>query len=309
MFIDGTALELRASEIRQRLNEISGLSELNDETRAESDRLATVYADVETRRRATIIAEGEVDTRETSTAPDAETSEREQLRSRSLLVNYIRAALRGRDVDGAEAEYRAACDVDHGIPLALLGEVETRADAVSQSPSTVGVQMHPVQPMLFAPSIASTLGIDMPSQSSGTFATSTITTALTAGTKAKGTAAEATAAAMTVNTSTVKRISGRLSVREEDIATVGAANFEAALRQKPDCGHVGRVRHASADRRRPGERHVGLARDTRRFSNRNCAGLCPKNLPATTRRQPPPPTWRAASGRPRHRIRIWTCPE
>ena len=224
-------LQIKASEQRARLNELSSVESVTDEQRAELDTLTTEYQDTERRWRAAALSEDQaVEIRETQTV-DAETRERNELRGGSLLVNYVRAALRGRDVDGAEAEYRAACHVDHGIPLALLGEVETRADAVSESPSTVGVQMHPVQPMLFAPSIASTLGIDMPSQSSGTFATSTITTALTAGTKAKGGAAESTAAAMTVSTSTVKRISGRLSVREEDIATVGAANFEVALRQ------------------------------------------------------------------------------
>ena len=50
-------LELRASEIRQRLNEIAGMDDLSDDVRAESDRLTTEYAAVETRRRAAIIAE------------------------------------------------------------------------------------------------------------------------------------------------------------------------------------------------------------------------------------------------------------
>ena len=66
-------LTLRASEIRQRLNEIAGLDgdALTDEIRAESARLGTEYADVETRRRAAIIAE-DVETRKTATEPDAE---------------------------------------------------------------------------------------------------------------------------------------------------------------------------------------------------------------------------------------------
>ena len=61
---------------------------------------------------------------------------------------------------------------DTGIPLALFNEaaVETRADTVTAAPSTVGVNMMPIQQMLFAPSVAPLLGIAMPSTGSGTFA-------------------------------------------------------------------------------------------------------------------------------------------
>ena len=227
-------LTLRSSEIRARLNQIAALEgdALTAEIRTESDTLTGEYGDVETRRRAAIIGEDAEIATATAAAPDAETRERLELRGRATLGGYLLAALRGRDVDGAEAEHRAACHVDHGIPLDLFaGPVETRGDAVSESPGTVGVNMGAVQQMLFAPSVAPLLGVAMPTQSTGTFATSTITTALTAATKAKGAAAESTAAALTVQTSTVKRISGRLTVREEDLATVGVSNFESALRQ------------------------------------------------------------------------------
>ena len=54
-------LEVRASEIRQRLNEVAGLEGdgLTDEIRTESDGLQTEYRDVETRLRAAIVAESE----------------------------------------------------------------------------------------------------------------------------------------------------------------------------------------------------------------------------------------------------------
>ena len=88
-----------------------------------------------------------------------------------------------------------------------------------------------IRPQVFANSIASRLGIEMPRVASGTYASATITTALTAGAKAKGGAAESTAAAFTVTTATPKRISARLGVRIEDVAAVGQANFEAILRE------------------------------------------------------------------------------
>ena len=50
--------------------------------------------------------------------PDAEQCERIELRSRASLTGYLRAALEGRQVDGAEAELRSAAGVS-GIPLEL----------------------------------------------------------------------------------------------------------------------------------------------------------------------------------------------
>ena len=232
-------LELRASEIRQRLNEIAGLEgeAMTDEIRTESDRLGAEYPDVETRRRAAIIAESAESAAETRGAPvDGEARETRELRQRATHTGYLVARMQGRLPDGAEAEYGAAVGVTDGsIPLDLstveARAVEHRADTVSGAPSTTGVNLHPVQPAIFAPSIAPRLGISMPQVQSGTFATATVSTSLTAGTKAKGAAGESTAAALTVSTSGVKRITARLSLREEDIASVGQANFEAALRQ------------------------------------------------------------------------------
>ena len=71
----------------------------------------------------------------------------------------------------------------------------------------------------------------MPRVESGTYASATISTSLTAGSKEKGGAAEASAASFTVNSATPKRISVRLGVRIEDVAAVGQSNFESALRE------------------------------------------------------------------------------
>ena len=52
---------MRCSEIRQRLNEISGLEgdAFTDEVRSESDTLSTEYRDVETKYRAALVSEGD----------------------------------------------------------------------------------------------------------------------------------------------------------------------------------------------------------------------------------------------------------
>ena len=70
-------LTVRASEIRQRLNEIAGLEgdALTNEVGAESDKLGTEYRDVETRLRAAVIAESEGQPETRDTPEDAEIRE------------------------------------------------------------------------------------------------------------------------------------------------------------------------------------------------------------------------------------------
>lgn len=225
-------IRLRLSQVRQRLNEIAGLEgdDFTDEVRSEAESLQTEYAGLETRHQAAIVAEGEPETR--ATEPDAEMRERIELRSKASLGNYLVNALRGRAATGAEAELQEAAGVGDGIPLELWDvQTETRADASTAAPGTVGVNLDPIRPAVFANSIAPRLGIEMPRVASGTYASATITTSLTAGSKEKGGAQEATAAAFTVSSATPKRISARLGIRIEDVAAVGQANFESVLRE------------------------------------------------------------------------------
>ena len=222
-------ITVRLSEVRSRLNEISGMEDLTDETRDEADNLATEYADLEIRHRAAIIARGEQES--IPQPPDAEQRERLALRSQASLTNFLTAALRGRRVDGAEAELRDAAGVeDHAIPLELWDTaVETRV--VTDAPGTVGVNLDRIRPAVFANSIAPRLGIDMPRVGTGTYASATITGNQSASALAKSGSATASAGAFTVSTATPKRISARLELTLEDIAAVGQANFESALRQ------------------------------------------------------------------------------
>ena len=232
-------LEIRASEIREKLNELSGLDELTDEQKTEVDGLTTEYRDVETRRRAAIVAE-EKEEREAREAAglelDAESRERLELRSKVRVLDFVHAAMRGRVLAGEAAEYSQAEGASGDIPLALFEADprearDTEARAVTGSPGTVGVNMAPIQPAIFAPSIAATMGIDMPMVASGTFGQARINASLTAEAKAKGDAVDATAATFGVATATPKRVSARLEFLAEDVASAGVSNFEAALRQ------------------------------------------------------------------------------
>ena len=228
---------LQLSKVRQRLNEISGLEgdAFTDEVRAEAATLQTEYADLETRHQAAIVAEGEAETRATE-GPDAEARERLELRSKASLTAYITAALSGRQQSGPEAELQAAAGVGSGVPIELWDTApsegpETRQDAPTGAPSTVGVNLDAIRPQVFSASIAGRLGVEMPRVESGSYASATITTSLSADSHAKGDKAEATAAAFAVTSVAPKRISARLGIRIEDVASVGQKNFESALRE------------------------------------------------------------------------------
>lgn len=229
---NGQKIQLRLSQVRQRLNEISGLEgdAFTDEIRTESETLQTEYRDLEVRHRAAVVAEAAPEVREA--APDAEMRERIELRSRASLTNYLTGAIAGRQVDGAEAELREAAGIGDGIPLELWDvPSEERVDAATGAPGTVGVNLDRIRPQVFAHSIASRLGIEMPRVESGTYASATITTSLSARSHAAGHASESTAAGFTVTSVTPKRISARLGIRIEDVAAVGQANFESILRE------------------------------------------------------------------------------
>ena len=230
----------KQSRERGRMAEISNLDTLTPEIREEMKTIETGTPDLELQiraARAAVDAEqeptGNANTGDNS-GIDPETRERLELRSRVAAGRYIAAALRGAHPKGAEAEYLAATgQPDGSIPFDLWEQdrPEIRADAVTGTPATVGVNLQPVQPYFFARAVLPRLGVAMPAVESGTYSIPTISTPLTAGAKAKGAAQESTAAAMSVVTATPKRISARLSLRIEDLAAVGSSNFESALRE------------------------------------------------------------------------------
>lgn len=230
-------LEDQEREIRGRLNAAQAPATPDQ---AEIDRLSTEYREAQAKltQCSTEYRDAlreEADAESTETTADAETRERLALRDRSRVSGFLLAHLQGREPIGAEAEYRSALGFGSGIPLDLWETdrpVETRADAASGPPATgSGATLAPIQPFIFAPSIAPRLGIEMPTVGSGAYSEATITTSLTAAAKAKGAAQESTAATLTPATANPRRISARLTIQLEDIASVGQANFEAALRQ------------------------------------------------------------------------------
>ena len=228
--------ELRDRQSRERgtMAELAQADALTDEQRSALDSIEKGTPDLERQIRAAMVGleeeERAAETKETD-SPDAEMRERIELRGKAMLTNYILAAARGRMVDGAEAELCAAAGVQ-GIPLELwdLPRPAEQRD-ITPAPGTVGINLDPIRPQVFANSIAPRLGIEMPHVASGTYATGTITTGQGAAALAKSGAAVGAVGAITVMTATPKRVSARLELTLEDIAAVGQANFESILRE------------------------------------------------------------------------------
>ena len=233
-------LQIRASEIRQRLNEISGLEgdAFTDEVRAESATLGTEFADVETKLRAALLAEPEPEVRETI-IEDSEVRERREVRGRTGLRDYLTAACSGAPVQGAAAEFNAACGVGAGdhIPLEMfdgparemrLARLASEHRAVTPGPAIDAPAQRTI-PYLFEAAVISTLGLDFPSVASGVQQIPAITTAPPASVVAEGGTALATAAGYTLASRSPKRLTGQVEFSVEDLAVHPALESDLSM--------------------------------------------------------------------------------
>ena len=233
-------ITLRMSEVRERLNTISGIEgdDFTAEIRSESEKLRQEYQDLEARHRAAIVAE----TREAAPV-DREDSEGKEIRSlirRSQLSNFVLEAWNQQPVDGnsPEAELRAAMFSDAPgsgqLPWAMLADPETlRAETRADTATELGSLSFPnrqarIIQRVFSQSAAQFLGIDMPSVPVGTTAYPVLETGATGEPKSRGTAQDAVAATFTSSTLSPVRITARYVFAVEDAARL--SGMEDALR-------------------------------------------------------------------------------
>ena len=206
-------LEIREHEIKARLGALADLQgeQRTEEIETEQRGLLDELKGLQPRLVAAIAAE-EADPRlrGSQTTGDGENRERLELRSRARVGAYLAAALRGRHVSGAEAELQEAANVD-GIPLKIWQPTPEQR-AISPAPGTVGINLDPIRPAVFAPSVLPRRGVEMPMVGSGTFATGTVSASTTAGAVAKSADVPSTAAAITVGTTVPHRIGARLEL-------------------------------------------------------------------------------------------------
>ena len=230
-------LELRASEIRQRLNELSGIDtgELTDEQRGEIDRLANEYSDVERQKRAAIIAGDAPEIPEPNGAGDGESREIDNLLERAEIKNYLTAAASGIPVDGAERELRHAIlgdDVDESyMPIDMLDTtmlLETRADAATNVADAIQHNQQSIAGRIFAQTAGAYMGVQRPSVGIGETHYYALTGGTTADVRSDGVAMEAAAATFTSKAVAPVRLTARYLFGIESTARI--RGFEEALR-------------------------------------------------------------------------------
>ena len=232
--IEGSRIKMAA-----RLNEISGLegADFTDAIRTESESLEVEYRNSGVKLAALLTvedAERQTAEREAgelgSIAGSPEQRERLELRGKTGIADFLRAAAGGSAVTGAAAEYASSLGVPTTghLPMALFGRSapmpETRA--ITAAPAVDG-PLQPTVPYVFERSAAVSLGIMMPSVPAGQVQIPKITTAPPSDTLAKDGSAPATAAAVSLVNQSPVRIAGSFEVRVEDLAVM--PSLETAL--------------------------------------------------------------------------------
>ena len=227
-------ITLRLSEVRSRLNEVSGLEgdAFTPEIRAEAEALTNEFQALEVRHRAAIVADGETETR---AANDGEGREIRQLVGRASLGSYLASAARQVNVDGAEAELRAALNLDADqVPLDVLLPSETtasaehRADAATNVAASIAESQSSIAGRIFAASTGDYLGIDRPTVPVGDSTYVALASGASADYRSAGATKDAEAATFTTKTVSPRRVTARYLFGVE--SSVKLAGLEEALR-------------------------------------------------------------------------------
>lgn len=231
-------LRIRRSEMREELSKA--------ETEEQRNNITGELRTLEQQYRKAIQSESEEDERaaadveqDRAAGLDSEGREREELRSRSLLGRYVHAAADGRDVDGREAEYRAAVLGEHSrpglVPIDLLDvrDEEERADTVTSTanitPAVTTGTRAPMLHRIFERTVARRFGITMSAVAIGTASYPYMTDGVEAETKSPSTAVDADAATFAMDTLSPRRLTARYLFQVED--TVRLPMLDETLRR------------------------------------------------------------------------------
>ena len=225
-------IELRLSEVRQRLNAIAGLEgdAFTDEIRGEAGKLQTEYADLEIRHRAAITAEAQdASLRGGQDQGDGEGAELRGLIERASVGAIVGAALSHRSTEGATAELQRHYGLaGNAIPLALLSERPVEQRAVTPAPDNAGRNLGSIVPAVFPARLADFLGIDRPTVAVGDAVFPVLSTSAAPTTPTAGSPVSETTGAFTATALSPKRIQASFFYRREDAARFGG--MDEALR-------------------------------------------------------------------------------
>ena len=205
---------IRQSETREAINALA-----DDAPDADRAALVSKAQGIEVELREALEDDETPAVETTTSATDPETRARLEIRERTGISDFLAAAAGGRAVDGAAAEYAAACGVGtmQRLPMAIFRDGQPETRAITPGPAVDG-PVEPIVPYVFERSAAASLGIQMPTTGAGQVQIPRLTTAPPAGVLAKDASASATAAAIALDSQAPKRLSGQFEVRVEDLA-------------------------------------------------------------------------------------------
>ena len=198
-------LALRLSEIRQKLNELSGKDELSEAEQTEMRSLTAEFPAVEERWRGATVAERTEEAAARGADPDSpgagEAAEVRRLREAVRLSDYLTPAAAGAGLLGAAAEFNAALELPAvgasggvAVPWDVLLTPERRAFTSTDSYGG-GVGQRPILQRLFGADIMGALGVRIDSVPNGRTEWPLLTGGVSPAQKAEGTAADTPAAA------------------------------------------------------------------------------------------------------------------
>ena len=165
-------LQLRQSEIRERLNELSNPeSELTENGKTELNKLMAEMADLEPKLRAAITAEQETIEARNDSASDSGDPRLDDLRKRASVSEYIRQAVNGQPLDGACRELNDELRIvpvrgQGGGCLMPVEQLALRADVANTSTTAADAdetQRRPIFSRLFARGIMEAMGVRLDS--------------------------------------------------------------------------------------------------------------------------------------------------
>ena len=237
-------LDVKRAEVRNKLNAAitrANTAEGSPEAETEMATHRTELEGLDTRYADAVKSEALADQSDANALP-TDPGERREVRSleaRAQLSGFVREALEGREVAGAEAEYRAAVLGDRGspgvVPMALLDpgpeDTERRADAVvpvAESAVPEGSRATMLE-RIFKQSIAARLGVTMRSVATGDAVFPMMTAGTAAAMKARDEAVDAGTAAFEAVSVSPVRLTARYRFRLEDAARL--PGLESILRK------------------------------------------------------------------------------
>ena len=230
-------ITIRLSEVRQRLNAISGLEgdAFTEEISNEADAIGSEFQQLETRHRAALIAEDTTAANRSGefTEGDGENRERDKLLRETRLVDYLGTASSGSGIEGRAKELNQAlgspvAGVGGGVavPWAMLEQRAYVTTAANDGPES----QRPILQRLFGAGVMDTLGVRIDSVPVGRSEWPLITGGVSpAQTKEPDAAAAAVTATFSYANLKPKRLTGKYEFSHEVAASV--PDLEGALRR------------------------------------------------------------------------------